>query len=104
LREQVFVRPDLILRHLSIREERKEEIHDVVGECPAIVRVDCRPCGVIVEDVRQQGPCDPRCFRCRISTGVLKRVRENGDETGVVRRLRSEIGGVLFAGEEWSLI
>jgi len=104
LREQVFVRPDLILRHLSICKERKEEIHDVVGKCPAIVRVDCRPCGVIVEDVRQQGPCDPRCFRWRISTGVLQRVRENGDETGVVRRLRSEIGGVLFAGEEGSLI
>ena len=50
--------PDLILRYLSVCKERKEEIHDVVGECPAIVRVDCRPCGVIVEDVRQQGPYD----------------------------------------------
>jgi hypothetical protein len=57
-----------------------------------------------VEDVRQQGPRDPCCFRWGISTGVFQRVRENGDETGVVRRLRSKIGGVLFAGEEGSLI
>ena len=71
LPEQVFVGPDLILRHLSIAKERKEEIHDVVGECPAVSRVDCRPCGVIGEDVRQQGSCYPRCFRWRISTGVL---------------------------------
>jgi hypothetical protein len=31
LREQVFVGPDPILRHLSIGKERKEEIYDVVG-------------------------------------------------------------------------
>jgi hypothetical protein len=53
LREQVFVRPDLILRHLSIRKKRKEEIHDVVGKCPAIGRVDRRPRGIIRKDVRQ---------------------------------------------------
>ena len=102
--EQVLVRPYLISRHLSICEERKEEIYDVVGECPAIVRVGRRPRGIIVEDVRQQGPGDPRCFRRRISTRVLQRVREDGDETGIVRRLRSEIGGVLLAGKEGSLI
>jgi hypothetical protein len=76
--EQVFVGPYVILRHLSICEQRKEEIHDVVGECPAIVRVGRRPRGIIVEDVRQQGPGHPRCFRRRISTGVLQRVREDG--------------------------
>ena len=31
-REQVFVGPDLILRHFSIRKEWKEKIYDVVGE------------------------------------------------------------------------
>ena len=71
LREQVFVRPDLILGYLSVAKERKEEIHDVVGECPAIGWVDCRRCGVIREDIREQGPCDPpeaeiksRTMRC----------------------------------------
>ena len=102
--EQVLVGPDVILRHLSIRKERKEEIHDVVGECPTILGIDRRPLGVIVEDVRQQGSGDPRCFRRRISTGVLERVREYGNETGIACRLCSEIGGVLFAGKEGSLI
>jgi hypothetical protein len=37
LREQVFVGSDLILRHLSIGRERKEEIHDVVGEGAPLV-------------------------------------------------------------------
>src|ERR1700733_13101672 len=35
---------------------------------------------------------------------MLQCVRENGDETGIVRRLRSQIGGVLLAGEERGLI
>ena len=103
-REQVFVRTYLILRHLSIGEKGKEEIYDVVAECAAIVRVSRRPRGIIVEDVREQGPTDPGCFRWRISTGVLQRVREDRDETGIVRGLRSEIGGVLLAGKERSLI
>src|SRR4029077_1693334 len=67
LREQVFVGSDLILRHLSIAKERQEEIHDVVGECPAIGRVHCRLCGVIREDVRQHGCGDSGCLRWRIS-------------------------------------
>src|SRR5208283_1034998 len=103
-REQVLVGTYLILLHLSIGEERKEEIYDVVGERPAIVRVRRRPRGIIVEDVRQHGRGDPRCFRRRISAAVLQRVREDGDKTGIARWLRSEIGGVLLAGKEGSLI
>src|ERR1700722_8843920 len=103
-REQVCVRPYLISRPLSIGEERKEEIYDVVGECPAIVRKSRRPRGIIVEKVRQQSSGDPRGFCRRISTGVLQRVREDGDETGIARGLRSKIGGVLLAGKEGSLI
>jgi hypothetical protein len=98
------VRPYFIFRHLSIGKERKEEIYDVVGECPAIVRVGRWPRGIIVEDVRQQRSGNPRCFRWRISAGVLQRVREDRDKTGIVRWLRSEVGGVLLAGKEGSLI
>src|SRR5271166_4929679 len=32
--EQILVRSYLILRHFSIGKERKEEIYDIVGECP----------------------------------------------------------------------
>ena len=98
------MRPDVILRHLSICEKTKEEIYDVVRECPAIVRVGRWPRGVIVEDVRQQGLGHPRGFRWRISTSVLQRVRKDGNETGIVRRLCGEIGGVRLAGKEGSLI
>ena len=101
--EQVFVGPYLILRHLSICEDGKEEIDDVVGECPAIVREGRRPRGIIGEDVRQQGPCHPRCFLRRIPTRVLQRVREDGDETGIVRRLRGEIGGFSSPARKGSL-
>src|SRR5271165_4771090 len=102
--EQVVMGPDHVLRYLSICEERKEEIYDVVGERPAIVRVGRRPRGIVVEDVRQQGSRDPRCFRRRISTGMLQRVREDRDEAGIVRGLPSEIGAVLLAREERGLI
>src|SRR3984957_13706071 len=102
--EQVCVWPYVISRHLSIGEERKEEIYDVVGECPAIVWVGRRPRGIIVEHVRQQDSGDPRCFRLRVTTGVLQRMREYRDETGIVRWLRREIGGVLLASKEGSLI
>jgi hypothetical protein len=39
------------------------------------------------QEVRQQFPCNPPCFLRRIPTRVLQRVREDGDETGIVRRL-----------------
>jgi len=57
-----------------------------------------------VEDIRQKGSGYPRCFRRRISACMLQRVREDGNEAGIVGRLRSEIGGVLLAGKERSLI
>src|SRR5271166_455510 len=57
--KQVFMGPDHVLRYFSICEERKEEIYDIVGERPAIVRVGRRPRGIVVEHVRQQVSCDP---------------------------------------------
>ena len=98
------MRAYVIPRHLPICEERKEDIYDVVGERPAIVRIGRRPRGLIVEHVRQQGSRDPRCFLLRVTTGVLQRVREDRDETGIVRWLRSEIGSFLLASKEGSLI
>ena len=49
-------------------------------------------------------PRHPRCFRRRVSTGVLKRVCEDGHETGIVRRLCSEISGVLLTCKKGSLL
>ena len=55
---------------------------------------------VIVEDVRQDCSCDARCFHRRVAAGVFERVGEDGDEAGVVGRLRGEVGCFLVAGEE----
>src|ERR1700689_2527037 len=102
--EQVIVRPYFIFRHLSICKNGQKEIDNVVGERSAIVRVGRRPRGIIVEDVRQHGPGDPRCFRRRISSSVFQRMREDGDEAAIVRWLRSQIRRVLLARKEGSLI
>ena len=94
------MRPDVIPRQPSICEDGDEAIHDVVRECPAIDRIGHRPRGIIKEDVRQKRPCDPRCFLRRIVTGVLEGVRKDGNETGIVRRLRREVGSFLLTGKE----
>src|SRR5260370_29497393 len=101
--EQVLVGPDVISRHLSVGDDGNEDIHNVVGERPAIVGVASWPLGIIKEDVRQQSPGYPRCLLRRIPTRVLQRVREDGDETSIVRRLRSELGAFLRSGEEYQL-
>jgi hypothetical protein len=100
LGEQIAVGPYFILRDLPIREDSQEGILDVVGECPAIGREGRRARGVIAQEVRQQCPCNPPCFLRRIPTGVLQRVREDGDEAGIVRRLPAQVGGILLAGQE----
>jgi len=51
--EQVFVGPYLILLHLSICKDGKENIDSVVGECSAIVREGRRTRGIIGKDVWQ---------------------------------------------------
>ena len=71
------MRTHLIFRDLSICEEPKEEIYDVVIQRPAVLRVRRRLGRIIGEDVRQKGAGHPRCFRRRVSTGVLKRVCED---------------------------
>ena len=42
-REQVFVGRNLVSLHLSVGEDRQEEVHDIVGERPAIVGEGRRP-------------------------------------------------------------
>ncbi len=86
--------------HLSIREQRKEVRFDVVGERPAVGRVRRLAPWLIRQHVRQLGRCHPRCFLWRVPTRVLQRVREDGDESRILRRLRGKIRSFLVAGEE----
>ena len=95
--------PYLILGHLPVCEDGHEGITGVVGECPAIAREGCRAGGIIGQYLRQQRPCHLPCFLRRIPTRVLQRVREDGNETGIVGRLTCEVGISLPADEEDSL-
>jgi hypothetical protein len=92
--------PTLSSVTFPIREDSQKGILDVVGQCPAIVWKGRRARGVIAQQVRQQFPCNPPCFLRRIPTGVLQRVREDGDEAGIVRRLPAQVGGILLVGQE----
>src|SRR5258706_72549 len=55
---------------------------------------------VVGQHVRQQCSRHPPCFLRRIATAVLQRMREDGDETGIVRRLAREIATPLLADEK----
>ena len=84
LGEQVLVGAYVISRLLSICEEGNEEIHNVVGELPAIVRVGRGPSGIIKEDVRQQSCCHSRCLLLRIPARVSgSDIYEDGGEGGI---------------------
>ncbi len=56
-----------------------------------------------LDEVRQQCPCHASCFLRGIPACVLQRVREDGDETGIVRRRCGAVRAYLFAGKEDSL-
>src|SRR5260370_14401778 len=104
LGEQIAVWPNPISCHLPVREDTEEDIGDVVVEYPAIVREGRGARGVVAQDVRQQCPCHPPCFLRSIPTRMLQRVREDGNETGITRRFPGEVGIILLAGKEGSLV
>ena len=92
--------PDVISDDLSICQQRKKDVDDVVGECAAIRGVGRRQSGIEMEYVGQQRLCNPRCFLRRITACVLQRVREDGDEGRVVRRFRREVVGSVLTGKK----
>src|SRR5262249_1636716 len=59
---------------------------------------------VEAQNVRQQCACYSPCFRRRISTCVLQRVRENRNEAGVAGRLSREVGISFLAGKKYRLL
>src|SRR5258708_8617554 len=88
--------PYVVFRHLSICEDANKNIERIVGECPAIVRKRCRAHRVIRQNIREQCPCHALCLGWRISTCVLKSVREGSKETLIVRRFTRGVGIFFF--------
>src|SRR6266436_3097856 len=84
--QQVTVRPNLIC-HVSVRVYRKEEIDNVIGQRPAIVRKARRLARMIGKNIWQQLSCDGLCLLRSIAACVFQLVREHSDETIIIRRL-----------------
>src|SRR5262249_10442369 len=91
LGDQIPMRSHSILRNLSVCDESDEGVEYILGECPSINGKGRNARRVIGQEIRQQCACHPSCFRGRISSRVLKRVRENSDETRVASRLTGEV-------------
>src|SRR6266436_5776606 len=91
----------LVLDYLPVCEDGQKSITGVVGECPPIAWKARRTRRVVGQYVRQQFPCHPARVLRRISTGVLQRVREPGNETAIVCGLTGQ--AVLAPGRNWTL-
>src|SRR6476646_5403638 len=98
--EDIAVGPYVVPRHLPVCEDSQEGISGIVRECPAIAREGRWAPGVIGQYVRQQCSRHTPCFLRRIPARVLQLVREDVDETGIVRWLTREAGISLRADKK----
>src|SRR5262245_16196042 len=94
------MRPNLISCHLSVREHREKNVHNIVDECPTIVRKGCRAARVIVKNVWQQRfhHCD--CILRRITACMFQLVGEDANEATIICWLPAEVRLPLVSGEE----
>src|SRR5436309_5318685 len=97
---QIAVRPNLISCHLSVREHRQENVDNIVGQCPAIVRKARRAARVIWKNVWQQLSRDAHGVLRPIAARVFQFVREDANEAIIIRRLPVEVRLPLLSGEE----
>src|SRR5262249_13078463 len=103
LGKQIAVRPNLVLRHPPVCEDSHERVTGVVGERATIAREGCWAGGIIGHHIGQQAQCRSPCPLCRISSYVLERVCEDGNEAAIVRRFARQVGLSLRSNEEDSL-
>src|SRR5262249_58051285 len=86
LGKQIAVRPNLVLRHPPVCEDSHERVTGVVGERAAIAREGCWAGGIIGHHIGQQAQCRSPCPLWRMTTYVLERVCDDGNEAAIVRR------------------
>jgi len=82
-----------------VRTARKASAASSVSARPLFGK-DAGTCRVVGQHVGQQRSRHPPCFLGPIATGVLQRMREDGDETGIVRRLARVVDISLRADEK----
>src|SRR5262245_43407532 len=100
LNKQIVVSPYFVPHHPPVCEDSQEGITGVIGKGPAVGWEGRWARGVIGQYVRQQCPCHPLCFLRGVPTRMFQRVSEDGDETGIVRRLTRKIGISLCADKK----
>ena len=102
--KKIVVRTNFISGDLSVGENAKEDVGDVVVERATVVGEPRGPFGVVVQNVGQQFCCRLFCcFGC-VAARVFQRVGEDRDEARVIRWLGGEVGIVVVAGKKGSLI
>ena len=102
--EKIVVRPNVVSCHLPVGENSEEDIRNVVDEPAAVVREGHGTFGVVAQEVRQQFSGHPLGFFRLIPAGVFQSVREDRNETCIVRWLPGEVRVVLLAGKKGSLV
>src|SRR5216683_916510 len=97
--QQIAVRPDLI-GHVSVRVHRKENVGNVIGQRPAILRKGYRAARIKGENVWQQRFRDGFGVLRRVATRVFQFVREHAYEAIIICWVSAEVFGSLLAGKE----
>lgn len=94
------MRPNLVSCHLPVREYREENVDNIVDECPAILRKGYWSARVVGKNVWQQLSRHAHCVLPRIAARVFQLVREDANETIIIRWLPVEVRLPLLSGEE----
>ena len=97
--QQIAVRPNLIC-HVSVRVHRKENVGNVIGQRPAIVRKGYRAARIIGENVWQQRFRDAFGILRGVAARVFQFVREHADEAIIIRWVTAEVLLSLLARKE----
>src|SRR5215470_486804 len=94
------MRSNPISCHLAVRVHRQENVDDIVGECPAIVRKARRLARPIRKNVWQQLSRDGPCVLRRVAACMFQFVCENADEAIIIRWLSAEVRLPLLSNKE----
>src|SRR6266850_5773696 len=97
--QQIAVRPNLVC-YVSVRVHRKENVGNVIGQRPAIVRKGNRAARIIGENVWQQRFREAYGILRRVAARVFQFVREHTDEATIICWVSGEVILPLLAGKE----